>query len=83
VNAAASEERMASSTAGQGYARRMTDEHRADTEKVREVAADLGSPGQDVTPDERDSDDRDPLRDEIRRRRTAGDDEPLADRDSS
>jgi hypothetical protein len=30
----------------------MTDEHRADPEKVREVAEDLGTPGQDATPDE-------------------------------
>jgi hypothetical protein len=55
----------------------MTDEHRADTEKVREVAADLGSPGQDVTPDEPDADERDPLQKEIRRRKAAGHDEPL------
>jgi hypothetical protein len=59
------------------YAWRMTDEHRADTEKVREVAADLGSPGQDVTPDEPDADERDPLQKEIRRRKAAGHDEPL------
>jgi hypothetical protein len=71
---------MVSPPAGQGYARRMTDEHRADVEKVREVAKEFGSPGQDVTPDERDADDRDALQDEMRRRQAAGDDEPLADR---
>ena len=61
----------------------MTDEHRADTEKVRQVAEDLGSPGQDATPDERDADDRDPLQGEIRRRQAKGDDKPIADRDAS
>jgi hypothetical protein len=61
----------------------MTDKHRADVEKVREVAKDLGSPGQDVTPDERDRDDRDPIQDEIRRRRDKGDDEPIADTDQN
>jgi hypothetical protein len=60
----------------------MTNEHRADIETVRQVAADLGSPGQDATPDERDADDRDPLQKEIRRRQAAGHDEPLADGDS-
>jgi hypothetical protein len=60
----------------------MTEEHRADVEKVREVAEEFGGPGQDVTPDERDADDRDALQDEIRRRRSAGDDEPPADRDA-
>jgi hypothetical protein len=60
----------------------MTEEHRADVEKVREVAEEFGSPGQDVTPDERDADDRDPLQDEIRRRQAAGHDKPLADRDA-
>ena len=32
----------------------MSDEPRADIDKVREVAAALGTPGQDATPDERD-----------------------------
>jgi hypothetical protein len=56
----------------------MTDEHRADVQKVREVAGDVGSPGQDATPDERDADDSEPVRDELRRRRAKGDDEPPA-----
>jgi hypothetical protein len=58
----------------------MTDEHRADVEKVRKVAEDLGTPGQDATPDERDADDRDPVQDELRRRRARGDDPAIADR---
>jgi hypothetical protein len=60
----------------------VTDEPRADAEKVREVAENLGSPGQDATPDERDVDDRDALRDELRRRQAKGDDEPVAERDN-
>jgi hypothetical protein len=61
----------------------MTDEHRADIETVRQVAADLGSTGQDATPDERDADDRDPLQKEIRRRKAADHDEPARpDRES-
>jgi hypothetical protein len=60
----------------------MTDEHRADVEKVRKVAEEFGSPGQDLTPDERDADDRDPLQDEIRRRQAAGHDKPPSDRDA-
>lgn len=54
----------------------MSDEHRATIKKVREVAQQLGTPAQDVTPDERDPDDRDPLQEEIRRRAAKGDDEP-------
>jgi hypothetical protein len=50
----------------------MTDEHRADVEKVRKVAEEFGSPGQD----------RDPLQDEIRRRQAAGHDKPPSDRDA-
>jgi hypothetical protein len=65
------------------YAWRMSDEHRADAEKFREVAEDLRTPGQDATPDGRDGDDRDPLRREIRRRIARGDDEPIADRGAS
>ena len=61
----------------------MSEEHRASIKKVREVAQELGTPGQDATPDERDADARDPLQDEIRRRQAKGDDEPLADRDAS
>jgi hypothetical protein len=61
----------------------MTDEHRADVEKVREVAEHLGTPGQEATPDERDTNDRDPLQVEIRRRQAKGDDTPIADRDAS
>jgi hypothetical protein len=56
----------------------MTEEHRADVEKVRQVAEELSTPGQDETPDERDADGRDAIQDEIRRREAAGD-EPLAD----
>jgi hypothetical protein len=59
----------------------MTEEHRADVERVREVAEKLGSPGQDLTPDKRDGDERDPLQDEIRRRQADGDDEAPSDRD--
>ncbi|MFZ0384946.1 MAG: hypothetical protein WAL22_04740 [Solirubrobacteraceae bacterium] len=61
----------------------MTDEHRADIEKVREVAEDLGTPGQDATPNERDADDRDPLQNEIRRRQAKGDEKPITERDAS
>jgi hypothetical protein len=60
----------------------MSDEHRAGIQKVREVAKQLGTPGQDATPDERDPDDRDALQDEIRRRQAQGDDKPIADRDA-
>jgi hypothetical protein len=67
--------------AGPGTLMRMTDEHRAGVDRVREVAEKLGSPGQDATPDERNADDRDPLQAEIRRRRAAGDDESRADED--
>jgi hypothetical protein len=59
----------------------MTEEPRADMDKVREAAEKLGSPGQDVTPDERDGDDRDTLQEELRRRQTKGDDAPAADSD--
>lgn len=59
----------------------MTDEPRADADKVREIAENLGSPGQDATPDERDVDDRDALQEELRRRRAKGDDRPAADTD--
>jgi len=59
----------------------MTDEPRADTDKVREVAEQLGTPGQDATPDERADDDRDALQAELRRRRARGDDRPIADSD--
>jgi len=61
----------------------MSEEHRAGIQKIREVAQDLGTPGQDATPDERDADDRDPLQDEIRRRVAQGADKPVADRDVS
>jgi hypothetical protein len=61
----------------------MSDEHRAGIKKVREVAQELGTPGQDATSDERDGDDRDPLQDEIRRRAAKGDDEPTSERDPS
>ena len=53
----------------------MTDEPRADVDKVREVAERLGSPGQDATPSEREDDERDVLQDELRRRQARGDDE--------
>jgi hypothetical protein len=59
----------------------MPEERRVDTDRVREAAEKLGSPGQDATPDERDGDDRDALQNELRRRRAKGDDEPAADRD--
>jgi hypothetical protein len=36
----------------------MAEEHRADIEQVRKVAEDLGTPAQDVTPDEPDRDDQ-------------------------
>jgi hypothetical protein len=58
----------------------MTDEHRADVDKVRKVAEDLGTPGQDATPNERADDDRDRLQDELRRRQAKGDDTAIADR---
>jgi hypothetical protein len=61
----------------------MSEEHRAGIQKVREVAQELGTPGQDATPNERDPDDRDPLQDEIRRRQARGDDKPIEDRDAS
>jgi hypothetical protein len=60
----------------------MSEEHRAGIKKVREVARELGSPGQDATPDERDADDRDALQEEIRRREAKGDDKPITDRDA-
>ena len=59
----------------------MSDEPRADADKVREVAEELGTPGQDATPDERDDDDRDALQAELRRRQARGDDAPAADSD--
>jgi hypothetical protein len=58
----------------------MTDEHRADVDKVRKVAEDLGTPGQDATPNERDADERVRLQDELRRRQVKGDDTAIADR---
>ena len=56
----------------------MSEDHRADIERAREVAEKLGTPGQDATPDERDPDDRDPLQGEIRRRQQRGDEQPIA-----
>jgi hypothetical protein len=65
-----------------GYARSMSDEPRADADKVREVAEQLGSPGQDATPDERDDDERDALQAELRRRQARGDDQPVGEPDT-
>ncbi len=56
----------------------MPDEPRANTDRVREAAEKLGTPGQDATPDERDDDDRDALQEELRRRQARGDDTPAA-----
>jgi hypothetical protein len=59
----------------------MSEEHRADIERVREVAEALGTPGQDATPDDRNPDDRDPLQGEIRRRQQRGDETPIVEPD--
>jgi hypothetical protein len=61
----------------------VSDEHRASVEQVRQVAEDLGTPGQDATPDEHEVDGRDSVQSEIRRRQAKGDDPPTADRDAS
>jgi hypothetical protein len=60
----------------------MSEDHRAGIQKVREVAQELGTTGQDATPDARDPDVRDSLQEEIRRRQAQGDDKPIADRDA-
>ncbi len=61
----------------------MSDEHRAGIEQVRQVAEDLGTAGQDATPDEREVDARDAVESEVRRRQAKGDDPPTADRGGS